>query len=86
MLRIVIINILLFVLPFLVYAAYMVWIKGVAPSNLARTKPILWLVFAGFVCLFVGMVMLVQFFGGERDGTYHPSVIEDRVIKPSRVD
>jgi len=86
MLRIVIINILLFLLPFLIYAAFMIWVKGVAPSNLTRTKPILWLLVAGFACLLFGMVLLVEFSGGERDGTYLPSVIEDGVIQPGSID
>lgn len=86
MLRIFLINILLFLLPFLIYAAYMIWVKGVAPSSLTRITPVVWLIVAGFACLLIGMVLLVQFSGGERDGTYQPSVIEDGVIKPGRVD
>lgn len=85
MLRIVLINILLFALPFLIYAAFMVWVKGVAPSNVTRSAPILWLLVAGFVCLFVGIVALVEFSGGERGGTYRPSVIQDGAIKPGTI-
>ncbi len=86
MLRIVLVDILLFLLPFLIYAAYMVWVKGVMPKNLMAGAPILWLLMAGFVCLFVGLIMLVNFTGGDREGTYHPPVLEDGVIKPSSID
>ncbi len=86
MLRIVLINILLFLLPFLIYGAYMVWVKGVAPGKLVNTAPILWLLIFGFALLFVFVGTLIQFQSGDRDGTYHPSVLEDGVIKPGRID
>ncbi|ODS01440.1 hypothetical protein AUC69_06770 [Methyloceanibacter superfactus] len=86
MLRIALVDILLFALPFLIYAAYMVWVKGAAPASLWQSAPIFWLLAIGFGLLFVTMATLVQFSGGERDGTYHPPVIEDGVIKPGGID
>lgn len=86
MLRIVLIDILLFVLPFLIYAAFMVWVKGKAPATVMRGAPIVWLLAVGFGLLFVVMVTLVQFSGGDRAGSYHPPVFEDGVIKPGGVD
>jgi hypothetical protein len=32
------------------------------------------------------MVTLVQFSGGDKSGTYHPSVIENGKIKPGEID
>ena len=66
MLRIVLVNILLFLLPFLIYAAYMVWVKGVAPGRLVNTTPVLWLLIVGFGILFAFMGTLIQFQGGNR--------------------
>jgi len=86
MLRIALVDILLFALPFLIYAAYMVWMKGAAPESLFQSAPIFWLLAAGFGLLFVTMATLVQFSGGERGGTYHPPVLEDGVIKPGGID
>jgi len=86
MLRIALIDILLFALPFLVYAAYMVWVKGTAPASVWQGAPIIWLVAIGFGLLVVVMATLVQFTGGARDGTYHPPVLEDGVIKPGGID
>ena len=86
MLRVVLIDIILFLLPFMVYAAYMVWVKGVAPKSAMAGAPVLWLIVAGFVVLIVGFLTLVQFSGGDRAGTYHPSVLEDGVIKPGSID
>lgn len=86
MLRIALIDILLFLLPFLVYAAYMVWVKGAAPASVLQNGPVLWLLTAGLGLLFVVMATLVQFSGGERGGTYHPPVIVDGKIKPGGID
>ena len=86
MFRVILINILLFLLPFLVYAAYVVWVKGVAPTRAMAGAPFLWLVIAGLVVLFVGLFTLVEFSGGDRDGSYQPSVLEDGVIKPGGIN
>jgi hypothetical protein len=86
MLRIALIDLLFFALPFLIYAAYMIAVKGVAPANVLRSAPVMWLLAAGFGLMLIVLVTLVQFSGGERDGTYHPSVIEDGVIKPGGID
>ncbi|MEE8633623.1 MAG: DUF6111 family protein [Methyloceanibacter sp.] len=86
MLRIALIDLLFFALPFLIYAAYMIAVKGVAPANVLRSAPVLWLLAAGFGLMLIVLVTLVQFSGGERDGTYRPSVIEDGVIKPGGID
>lgn len=86
MLRIALIDILLFLLPFLAYAAFMIWVKGRAPATLMQSAPIFWLLAAGFGLLFVVMATLVQFTGGDRAGTYHPPVIEDGVVKPGGID
>jgi hypothetical protein len=86
MLRIALIDILLFALPFLIYAAYMVWVKGSAPANVMTGAPIFWLLIIGFGLLIAVTVTLVQFSGGSPEGTYHPPVVEDGVIKPGGVD
>ncbi|HZJ13360.1 MAG TPA: DUF6111 family protein [Methyloceanibacter sp.] len=86
MLRIALIDILLFSLPFLIYAAYMVSMKGTAPANLWQGAPIFWLLAAGCGLLFVTMATLIQFSGGQISGTYHPPTIENGVVKPGEID
>ena len=49
MLRIALIDILLFALPFILYAAYMVAVRGIAPADLWQGAPVFWLL-AGFRC------------------------------------
>ena len=86
MLRIALIDILLFSLPFLIYAAYMIAARGVAPADLWQGAPVFWLLAAGCGLLLIVMAALIQFSGGKPGGTYHPPVIEDGVIKPGEID
>ncbi len=86
MLRIALIELLIFALPFLLYAAYVIWIKGTAPASVWQGAPILWLFAIAVGLLLVAMLALVQFSGGDREGTYHPPILEDGQIKPGRVD
>ncbi|MEM7192502.1 MAG: DUF6111 family protein [Pseudomonadota bacterium] len=86
MLRVILVDVLLFLLPFLIYAAYMVWVKGVAPKSAMAGAPFLWLILIGFVGLFIGMLAVVHFSGGDREGDYQPAILEDGVIKPGRID
>jgi hypothetical protein len=86
MLRIALIDILLFALPFLVYAAYMYAVKGVSPSKLWQGAPVFWLLAAGCGLLLVVMATLIQFSGGKPGGTYHPPILQDGVVKPGEID
>ena len=86
MLRIALIDILLFSLPFLIYGIYMVSVRGVAPASLWQGAPIFWLLAAGCGLLLVVMATLIQFSGGQPRGTYHPPTLENGVIKPGGID
>jgi ABC-type transport system involved in multi-copper enzyme maturation permease subunit len=86
MLRIALVDILLFALPFVLYAAYMVGVKGRATSSLWRGAPVFWLLAAGCGLLLVVMATLIQFSGGKPGGTYRPPVIENGVVKPGEID
>ncbi len=86
MLRIALIDIFLFLLPFLIYGAYMVTVKGVAPEKLWQNAPIFWLLTAAIGLLLVVMATLIQFSGGKPGGTYHPPSLENGVITPGEID
>lgn len=86
MLRIALIDILLFSLPFLLYAAYRVSVKGAAPADLWQGAPIFWLLAAGCGLLLVTMATLIQFSGGQPGGAYHPPTLENGIIKPGQID
>ncbi len=97
MIRIVIENILLFLLPTL---AYLGWVLIARPHTLERTTdgrirptrvlndaPLIWLAASGTVLL---MVVLVAFGktsdGGRPDQTYSPPIFKDGKIEPGRIE
>jgi len=86
MLRIALIDVLLFSLPFLIYGAYMVSVKGTAPADVWQGAPIFWLLATGCGLLLVTLATLIQFSGGQPGGTYHPPTTENGVIKPGEID
>ena len=86
MLRIALVDILLFSLPFLVYGAYMILVKGAAPASLWQGAPVLWLLAAGCGLMLVTMATLIQFSGGKPGGIYHPPSLQDGVINPGEID
>ena len=86
MLRIALIDIFMFSLPFLIYGAYMLAAKGAAPANAWHSAPVVWLLAAGCGLLLITMATLIQFSGGKPGGTYHPPSYENGVIKPGTID
>jgi hypothetical protein len=86
MFRIALIDIFLFSLPFLLYGAYMITVRGAAPASLWQGAPLFWLLAAGCGLLLVVMAMLIQFSGGKPGGVYYPPSVKDGVIKPGEID
>jgi hypothetical protein len=86
MLRIALIDVLMFSLPFFVYGAYMIATKGTSPADVWQGAPVVWLLAAGFGLLLITMATLISFSGGKPGGTYHPPTIEDGIIKPGKID
>ncbi len=87
MARVVLINLFMFLLPFLVYGAYVYLVRREqTPDSIWRGAPIGWLVVAGLVLAFGTLVSLVTFSGSGKEGTYYPPRFEDGVIKPGRVE
>lgn len=86
MLRIALIDIVLFALPIVIYAGYMLAVKRATPAGIWQGAPILWLLAAGCGLLLVTMATLIQFSGGKPGGTYHPPTLNDGVVKPGEID
>ncbi len=96
MIRIVIENILLFLLPTL---AYLGWVLIARPDRLERTPdgrirpsrvlndaPLLWLAAAGTLLLIVVLVAFGKTSGGRPDQSYSPPVFKDGKIEPGRIE
>ena len=77
MLRIALIDIFMFSLPFLIYGAYMLAAKGAAPTDVWQDAPVLWLLAAGCGLLLITMATLIQFSGA--------SPVAPIIRRPSRM-
>ena len=87
MMRVVLINLLMFLLPFLLYGGYVYLTRGSqSPDSIWRGAPIGWLVVAGVVLALGTLFTLVTFSGWGTEGTYYPPRFEDGVVKPGRVE
>jgi Family of unknown function (DUF6111) len=86
MLRIALIDILMFSLPFLVYGAYVLTTRRAGTADMWDGAPVLWLAAAGCLLLLITMATLISFSGGNPGGVYRPATIEDGVVKPGEID
>jgi hypothetical protein len=96
MIRVVIENMLLFLLPTL---AYIGWVLIARPGSLERTPdgrirpsgvlndaPLLWLAAAGTILLIIALVAFGSTSGGKPGQTYVPPVFKDGRIEPGRME
>jgi hypothetical protein len=87
MIRIVIENVLLFLLPTLIYVAY-VYVKQRGqggPAAYLEEAPLLWLFSAGAVLVVFTLVAFGSVSGGKPGQTYEPPVFRDGKIEPGRI-
>jgi hypothetical protein len=84
MARVVLINTLMFMLPFAFYA---IWLKTRAPEGAGwRDAPFLSLFGVGVLLVVVTMAIVISFGGYETGKQYRPAVFEDGVLKPGRFE
>jgi hypothetical protein len=86
MLRVVLIQILLFLAPFIGFAFYLYFTKGNFRDGSEWTPRMAWLAVAGFVCTMAGFFALVVFEEGSRDAVYRPAQNVDGQIIPGRLE
>ena len=84
MIRIVVENFLLFLLPTLAYAAYRYWSQGgnLSWSQILDEAPVIWLSIAGLVLVAIFLVGLGSTGGGRPDQTYYPAEYKDGKLVP----
>lgn len=89
MIRIVIENIVLFLLPTLIYIAYEFVKRGQGSGQSARVlldeAPLVWLLAAGTGLVIATMMMFGSSSGGKPGQTYNPPVLKDGRIEPGRI-
>ena len=95
MIRIVIENLLLFLLPTLVYLAYTIVMRGQAGNDtrghagtgasILDDAPLLWLFVAGAALVIVTLIAFGSTSGGRPEQGYEPPVLKDGHIQPGHV-
>jgi hypothetical protein len=88
MIRIVVENILLFLLPTFVYIAYVYMTREERPgaTSVLDDAPLLWLFVAGALCVIVTLVAFGSISGGKPGQIYTPPVLRDGRIEPGHID
>ncbi|MGD9869063.1 MAG: DUF6111 family protein [Hyphomicrobiales bacterium] len=87
MLRVVFVNFLMFLLPFLVYAAFMIATgRRKVGEGLWTDAPLKWLFVTGLGLMLIAVGLLISFTGGDPGGSYEPPHMENGVIKPGRIN
>jgi hypothetical protein len=93
MIRVVIENLLLFLLPTMIYAAWMVFKhyqseSGGPPDHqqIISDAPLLWLFSAGALLVLLTLVAFESSSGGKPGQQYLPPVLKDGRIEPGRIE
>lgn len=97
MIRTVIENLLLFLLPTLIYAAWVLFSRSKRAegedgedtssiSSLVNDAPLLWLFVSGAFLVVVTLTFFGTSSGGKPGQQYQPSILKDGKIQPSHID
>ena len=88
MIRIVAENILLFLLPTIIYVAYVYMTREEKPgaARVLDDAPLIWLFVAGAVVVVVTLVTFGSVTGGKPGQVYTPPVFKDGRIEPGHID
>lgn len=87
MIRIVIENILLLLLPTAIYVSYVLLRRGnkAGPANVLDDAPLLWLFVAGVTLVIVTLFLFASPPGGKPGDVYVPPSFKDGKIEPAKI-
>lgn len=87
MIRIVAINLILLLLPMIVYFTYVALRRQDEPNaEIVTNAPIFWLLAAGAGLMLIAIVVLGQWETGTTSGKYVPPQVKDGVLVPGHFE
>lgn len=87
MIRVVLINLLLFLLPFIIYFAYVYLVRDDRNRNEPfSATPLVVLFCIGLFLMMGAVVYFIQFESGQPGQRYVPPTVENGVLKPGRLE
>lgn len=87
MIRIVLVNLLLLLLPMLVYFGYVYFRARQAPNQaILGDAPIFWLLAGGAGLMLIALIALGQWEVGDPTGRYVPPYVHNGVIVPGHIE
>jgi len=87
MIRVILINLFLLLLPFIVYFAYVYLVKGGRAKNEPiNFTPLIVLFAIGLILMMGAIAYFIQFESGEPGQRYIPPTVENGVLKPGRLE
>ena len=87
MTRIILINLLLILAPFLFYAAYiLIEKKPETRQEFWQFIPLKKLLIIGFALMGVFYITQITFFTSVKDGIYHPATVKDGKVIPGYIE
>jgi len=89
MIRVILINLLLLLLPFIIYFAYVYLIgrgQGRGQNEPITMTPLVVLFAIGLVLMMGAVAYFIQFETGQPGQSYVPPQVEDGVLQPGRLE
>lgn len=81
MMRILLIDLIMFALPFVVYGGYVYMVRGKRTSGeIWGDAPVYWLFGAGCLLVIGVLVAFISFSNVKPGGVYHPPILKDGKI------
>jgi hypothetical protein len=87
MIRIILVNLLLLILPMAIYFSYVYFRRREQPNGeILANAPIFWLLAGGAAMMLIALVVLGQWEVGDPGGRYVPPQVKDGKIIPGHIE